>query len=149
MSQGTLLVIKIGRRKMLFSPAAKMKLHFGDGARGLRVNCAMGLFGKRRQEERDNAQNEERIDIESAIAAISGRLRFLEALTSELVAELPQTRRDRLLQQLRDVVGELKVLPPPAYVPPGREREFHNVLGSALQVLIEKTSNLKPRPKSR
>jgi hypothetical protein len=109
----------------------------------------MGLFGKRRQAGRDDVQNEERFDMENAIAAISGRLRFLEALTCELVAELPQTKRDRLLQQLRDVVGELKVLPPPEYVPPGREQEFHYVLGSTLQVLIEKTSNLKPRPINR
>jgi hypothetical protein len=109
----------------------------------------MGLFGKRHQQERDNVQNEERYDIENAITAISARLRFLEALTYELVAELPPTKRDRLLQQLREVVGELKVLPPPMHVPPGREQEFRNVLRSALQVLIEKTTNLKSRPINR
>ena len=109
----------------------------------------MGLFGKRREQERDNVQNEERYDIENAIAVISARLRFLEALTWELVAELPPTKRDRLLEQLREVVGELKILPPPIHVPPGREQEFHNVLSSALHVLIEKTTNLKPRPINR
>jgi len=109
----------------------------------------MRLFGRQRQQERDNVQHEERYDIENAIAAISARLRVLEALTCELVTELPPTKRDRVLQQLREVVGELKMLPPPVHVPPGREQEFYNVLGSALQVLIEKATNHKPRPANR
>jgi hypothetical protein len=104
----------------------------------------MGFFGKRGQQERDNVQNEERYDIENAIAEISARLRFLEALTCELVVELTPTKRDRLLQQLEEVVAGLKVLPPHMHVPPGREHEFHKVLSSALQVLVEKMKNLKP-----
>ena len=106
----------------------------------------MGLFGNWRQRERDGGQNEDRHDIENAIVVISARLRFLEALTCELVAELPPTKRDRVLQQLREVVGELKIFALPTHVPPRREQEFHKVLSSALQVLIERTSNLKPRP---
>ncbi len=96
----------------------------------------MGLFGRRRQQERDNVN-----DMEKAIAVISGRLRFLEALTSHLVAELPPERRDGFLEQVREVVGGLKVLPPPRHVPPGREQEFYNELSRAMQVLIEKTTS--------
>ena len=106
----------------------------------------MGLFGKRRQ-ERDNVQNEARYDIENALAVISARLRFLEALTCDLVAELPAAKRDRLIQQLRDLIGDLKVLPPPMHAPPDKELEFRTELGNALQVL--ETNNLKPRPTSR
>src|SRR5262245_4825565 len=109
----------------------------------------MGLFGRWREQERDNVQIEERYDIENAIAVISARLRFLEALTCELVAELPPTKRDRVLQQLREVVGELKIFALPSHVPPRREQEFHKILSSALQVLLERTSNLKPRPINR
>ena len=99
----------------------------------------MGLFGRRRQQERDNVN-----DMEKAIAVISGRLRFLEALTSHLVAELPPEKRDGLLEQVREVVGGLKVLPPPTHVPPGREQEFYNELSRAMQVLIEKTTKRGP-----
>jgi len=99
----------------------------------------MGLFGRRRQQERDNVN-----DMEKAIAVISGRLRFLEALTSHLVAELPPERRDGFLEQVREVVGGLKVLPPPTHVPPGREQEFYNELSRAMQVLIEKTTKRGP-----
>ncbi len=99
----------------------------------------MGLFGRRRQQERDNVN-----DMEKAIAVISGRLRFLEALTSHLVAELPPERRDGFLEQVREVVGGLKVLPPPRHVPPGREQEFYNELSRAMQVLIEKTTKRGP-----
>ncbi len=99
----------------------------------------MGLFGRRRQQERDNVN-----DMEKTIAVISGRLRFLEALTSHLVAELPPEKRDGLLEQVREVVGGLKVLPPPTHVPPGREQEFYNELSRAMQVLIEKTTKRGP-----
>jgi hypothetical protein len=62
----------------------------------------MRLFGKRRQEERDNVKAKELDDMEKAIAVISARLRFLEALTSHLVVELPPKKRDSLLEQVRD-----------------------------------------------
>jgi hypothetical protein len=104
----------------------------------------MGLFGKRRQEERDNVKTKELDDMEKAIAVISGRLRFLEALTSHLVVELPPKKRDNLLEQVREVVGGLEVLPPPTHVPPGREKEFRNELSSAMQIIIEKTTNRRP-----
>lgn len=102
----------------------------------------MGLFGRRRQEERHNVKTLD--GLEKAIAVISARLRFLEALTSHLVAELPPKKRDSLLEQVREVVGRLEVLPPPTHVPPGREKEFHNELSSAMQVLIEKTTKRRP-----
>ena len=104
----------------------------------------MGLFGKWRQEQRDNVKTKKLDDIEKAIAVISARLRFLEALTSHLVAELPPKKRDSLLEQVREVVGELKALPPPTHVPAGREQEFHNELRSAMQVLIENTPKRRP-----
>ena len=104
----------------------------------------MGLFGKWRQEERDNVKTKELDDMEKAIAVISGRLRFLEALTSHLVVELPPKKRDSLLEQVREVVGGLEVLPPPTHVPPGREQEFHKELSSAMQIIIEKTTNRRP-----
>src|SRR6202165_6280433 len=97
----------------------------------------MGLFGKRRQEERDNVKTKELDDMEKAIAVISGRLRFLEALTSHLVVELPPKKRDSLLEQVREVVGGLEVLPPRIHVPPGREQEFHNELSRAMQPIIQ------------
>lgn len=104
----------------------------------------MGLFGKWRQQERDNRKTKELDDIEKAIAVISARLRFLEALTSHLVAELPPKKRDSLLEQVREVVGELKALPPPAHVPTGTEPEFHKELRSAMQILIENTPKRRP-----
>ena len=99
----------------------------------------MVLFGRRRQKERDNVN-----DMEKAIAVISGRLRFLEALTSHLVAELSPKKRDGLLERVREVVGGLKGLPPPRHVPPGREQEFYNELSIAMNVLIEKTTKRGP-----
>ena len=109
----------------------------------------MGLFGKQRQEERDNVKTKELDDVEKAIAVISARLRFLEALTSHLVAELSPKKRDSLLEQVREVVGGLEVLPPPTHVPPGRAQEFHNELRSAMQVVIEKTTNRRPTDRQR
>ena len=97
----------------------------------------MSFFWKRRQQERDNMEKQDRYDMDKAITTISARLRFLEALTADIVAELPPTKRDRLLQHLREVVRELNILPPPISVPPGKEQEFHDVLRSAVQVLIE------------
>ena len=104
----------------------------------------MIFFWKRRQQQRDNL--EERYDMHKAITAISGRLRFLEALTADLVAELPPAKRDSLLQHLREVVRELKILPPPIAVPPGKEQEFHDELRRAVEVLIE-NSETKVRPR--
>jgi hypothetical protein len=101
----------------------------------------MGLFGKWRS---DNVKTKELDDIEKAIAVISARLRFLEAVTSHLVAELPPKKRDSLLEQVREVVGELKAFPPPTHVPAGREQEFHNELRSAMQVLLENTPKRRP-----
>jgi hypothetical protein len=98
----------------------------------------MTFFWKRRQQERDQMEKEARYDIDEAITTISARLRFLEALTADLVAELPPTKRDRLLQHLEEIVRDLRVLPPPMYVPPGKEQQFHGVLRSAVQVLVEK-----------
>jgi hypothetical protein len=106
----------------------------------------MIFFWKRRQQQRDNLEKEERYDMDKAITAISGRLRFLEALTADLVAELPPAKRDRLLQHLREVVRELKILPPPIAVPPGKEQEFHDELRRAVEVLIE-NSETKVRPR--
>ena len=102
----------------------------------------MSFFWKRRQQERDNMEKPDRYDLDKAITTISARLRFLEALTADIVAELPPTKRDRLLQHLREVVRELNILPPPTSVPLGKEQEFHDVLRSAVQVLIE---NSKPK----
>jgi hypothetical protein len=99
---------------------------------------AMRFFWKRRQQERDNMEKERRYDMEKAITTISARLRFLEALTADLVCELPPTRRDRVLQHLGEVVRELNILPPPISVPPGKEQEFRDALRSAAQVLLEK-----------
>jgi hypothetical protein len=102
---------------------------------------AMSFFWKRRQQEK-----EERYDMDKAITAISARLRFLEALTAELVAELPPTKRARLLQHLREVVRELKILPPRISVPPSKEQEFHDELHRAVEVLIENNEPKLRRP---
>jgi hypothetical protein len=96
----------------------------------------MAWFGRRRQQERDNVN-----DMERAIAVISARLRFLEALTPYLLAELPPERRDGLLEQVRKAVGGLKVLPPPTHVPPGREQEFYNELSRAMIVSLTECSD--------
>jgi hypothetical protein len=105
----------------------------------------MNFFWKRRQEP-DNTEKEPRYDVEKAITAICGRLRFLEVLTADLVAELPPAKRDRLLQHLREVVRELKILPPPIALPPGKEQEFHDELRRAVEILIE-NSDTKVRPR--
>jgi hypothetical protein len=109
----------------------------------------MSFFWNRRQQERDNIEKEERHDMDEAITTISARLRFLEALTADLVAELPPTKRDRLLQHLGEVVRELHILPPPVSVPPGKEQQFHDVLRSAAQVLIEKSEHKGRAPINR
>lgn len=101
----------------------------------------MNFFWKRRHQERDNMVNEERYDVNEALATISARLRFLEALATDLVAELSPAKRERLLQHLGEVVRDLRVLPTPASVPPGKEQEFHDVLRNAVQVLVEKSEH--------
>jgi hypothetical protein len=98
-------------------------------------------FWKRREQEPDTMAKEERHDMDEAITAISARLRVLEALTADLVGELPPNKRDRLLQHLGDVVRELHVLPAPVSVPAGKEQEYHDVLRSAVQILIEKSEH--------
>jgi hypothetical protein len=98
----------------------------------------MSFFWKRRQQERGTMEREECYDMGEAITTISARLRFLEALAADLVAELPPTKRDRLLQHLEGVVRGLHAIPPPTSVPPGKEQQFRDVLRSAMQVLIEK-----------
>jgi hypothetical protein len=101
---------------------------------------AMSFFGKWRQQEqeRDNTEKEERHDMDTAITTISARLRFLEALTAELVAEMPPTKRARLLQHLRAFVREQKLAPLSISVPPGQEQEYDDELRRAVQVFIEK-----------
>jgi hypothetical protein len=106
--------------------------------RVLTGSYGMSFFWKWRQQERDNTEKEERYDMDKAITTISGRLRFLEVLTVELVAELPPTKRARVLQNLRKVVREEKIFPPPISVPPGKEQEYHDELRRAVEVLIEK-----------
>lgn len=103
----------------------------------------MGLFGKRHQEEHDY-RSEKRDDnrAEAALAIVSGRLTFLQALTSHLVAELPPKKRERLLEELREVVSGLMALPPPAWVPPRGEQDYHDEIRRDLELLIEKTANL-------
>ena len=110
---------------------------------------AMSFFWRRRQEERGNMVKEERHDMDEALTTISARLRFLEILTADLVAELPPTKRDRLLQHLGEATRELRVFPPPISVPPGKEHEFHDVLRSAVQALIEKSEHKGKAPVNR
>lgn len=100
----------------------------------------MGWFRKRRQQ----ATKEEKPD--ETIALIGARLTFLEALTSQLVAELPPERRNVLVEQLQKVVGGLIVLPPPKWVPPSREQDFRDELRRRIRVLIEHTTSLKTGP---
>ena len=104
----------------------------------------MSFFWKRRQVP-DNGEKEERFDVDQAIATISARLRFLEILTADLVAELPPTKRDRLLQHLDERVGSLTTLTPPASVPTDKNLVFRDELRGALGVLIQ---NSKPRGKA-
>lgn len=114
--------------------------------RGLRGGYAMSFFWKWRQQARDNTEKEERHDMERAITTISARLTFLEALTAELIAELPPTKRARVLQNLRQFVGEQKIFPPPISVPPDKEQEFHDELRRAVKILIEKSEPKLRRP---
>jgi hypothetical protein len=100
----------------------------------------MGWFRKRRQQDAKEEKPDE------TIALIGARLTFLEALTSQLVAELPPERRNLLLEQLQEVVGGLIVLPPPKWVPPSREQDFRDELRRRIRVLIEHTTNLKTGP---
>ena len=102
----------------------------------------MRFLWKRRQQERDNV--EKRYDMDEAISTISARLRCLEVLAADLVAELPPTKRDRLLQHFGEAVRELQAFPTPRSVPPGKEQEFHNALRSAMKILIEKSERKIP-----
>lgn len=110
----------------------------------------MRFFWKWRQQERDNMddslQKGERHDMEKAITRVSARLKFLEALTAELFAELPPTKRARVLQNLREVVREQKIFPPPTSVPPGKEQEYHDEIRRAVEVLIESSEDKLRRP---
>ena len=94
----------------------------------------MTIFRKRRQVS-DNGEKEGRHDVDHAIATISARLRFLEVLTADLVAELPRTKRDRLLQHLDELVDRMTTLPPPASVPTDKHQVFRDELRGALGVL--------------
>jgi hypothetical protein len=99
----------------------------------------MGLFGKRHQEER-TPPKEATTDVGKAIAAISARQRFLDALLLELVKELSPKKRDNLLIQLKEDIGGLVVLPPPSYVPSDNQQDFQDELRRAMKVLIEKAT---------
>jgi hypothetical protein len=108
----------------------------------------MSWFRKgRRQDVKTEEPNN--TEMEKAIAEISARLRFLEALTSHLAAELPPKKLDILLERLQEVVGDLVVVPPPEWVPPSREKDFDDELRSAMRLLIEQTTHLKRRPINR
>jgi hypothetical protein len=108
----------------------------------------MSWFRKgRRQDVKTEEPNN--TEMEKAIAEISARLRFLEALTSHLAAELPPKKLDILLERLQEVVWDLVVVPPPEWVPPSREKDFDDELRSAMRLLIEQTTHLKRRPINR
>jgi hypothetical protein len=108
----------------------------------------MRFFWRWRQQERDNMddrpQNDDRY--EKAITRVSARLKFLEAFTIELLAELPPTKRARVLQNLREAVREQKIFPPPTSVPPGKEQEYHDEMRRAVEVLIESSEDKLRRP---
>ena len=106
----------------------------------------MSFFSKWRQQERENTEKEERHDMDKAITTISARLKFLETLTAELVAELPPTKRARILQNLREAARGQMIFPPPTYVPPGKEQEYHDELRRAVEVLIENSEPKLKRP---
>jgi hypothetical protein len=110
----------------------------------------MRFFWKWHRQERDNRddsrQKDERYDMEKAITRVSARLKFLEAFTAELVAELPPTKRARVLQNLREVVREQKIFPPPTSVPPGKEQEYQDEIRRAVEVLIESSEDKLRRP---
>ena len=96
----------------------------------------MHFFGKRRPQEHNNLA--ERDNMEKAITAMSARLEGLEALTFGLVAELPPSKRDRLLQRFREVCAGRCVLPPPTTVPDDRAEDFGVELRRVTQIYIEK-----------
>jgi len=126
---------------------AKGTIHRSSPTHFRRGGCAMSFFGRRHQQERDRME-QERDNIEKAITAMSARLKCLEALTFGLVAELSPTKRDRLLQQFQEVVGGLKILPPPTYVPNRRDQDFRDELNRVMQIFIEDAKNLKARSTS-
>src|SRR5262245_292865 len=98
----------------------------------------MGLFGKRQQEHAP--PKEEAADVGKAIAAISARQRFLDAVLLELVMELTPKKREHLLMQLKEDLGGLAVLPPPSYVSSEHQQDFQDELRRAMKVLIEKAT---------
>lgn len=100
----------------------------------------MGLFGKWRQQVR---VPEVPIDVAKAVATISARQAFLEALATHLVTELSVKKRDHVLGQLEEVVRERMILPPPSYVPSSNEQDFRDTLRQAMKVLIEKATRTK------
>jgi hypothetical protein len=106
----------------------------------------MSFFSKWRQQEHENTEKEERHDMDKAITTISARLKFLETLTAELVAELPPTKRARILQNLREAARGQMIFPPPTSVPPGKEQEYHDELRRAVEVLIENSEPKLKRP---
>jgi hypothetical protein len=110
----------------------------------------MRFFWKWRQQEHNNIDDSlhkgVRHDVEKAITRISARLKFLEAFTAELAAELPANKRTRVLQNLREVVREQKIFPPPTYVPPGDGQEYYDEMRRAVEVLIESSEDKLRRP---
>jgi hypothetical protein len=103
----------------------------------------MSWFGKRRQQ---GPALDEEIDLEKAIAEISARQAFLQALTFRLVAELSPKKRDSLLEELQEVVPLLMLCPPP-YVSSHKEQDFKDEVRHAMQVLLEWTTRPKPTRK--
>lgn len=99
----------------------------------------MGLFRKRRQQELP--PKEETIDVEMAIAEISARQAFLQALAFRLATELPPKKRDHLLEELQEVVRGLMSLPQPTHVPHRRLQDYRAELGRRMQFLIEKVGS--------
>ena len=99
----------------------------------------MSLFGRRLKKQRAPPK-EEAADLGKAIAAISARQRFLDALLLELVKELSAKKRENLLVQLKEDIGGLAVLPPPNYVPSGNQQDFQDELRRAMKVLVEKAT---------
>ena len=108
----------------------------------------MRFFWRWRQQERDNRDDRLQKDdrYEKGITRVSARLKFLEALTIELLAELPPNKRARVLHNLREAVREQKIFPPPTSVPPGKEQEYHDEMRRAVEVLIENSEDKLRRP---
>jgi len=101
----------------------------------------MNWFGKRNQQ--DAEQEEQPYDTEKAIAVLSARLIFLEALTSHLVSELPPKKRDHLLEQVQEAIRGLMAFPSPEWVSPSGEQNFRDEMHRDLRLFVEKTTNLK------